>query len=185
MGEFKAVRPLKQFEQHNKNKGMTLIEVLVAVLVLGVGVMGFAALQLKSVKVTEETYSRSQAMSIAQDLIERVQVNAEVIAEYSAEASWSGENAAVTKTCRATTISQAETPCTASEMAKADIHETRLIASSMLEQGRVQLLPCSDKYCITVAWAKTALGDCDQTDFSEGLRGDKAHCVVIDFNPAI
>ena len=73
--------------------GFSIIEVLVALLVLGVGVMGYAALQLKSVRLSEETYSRSQAMSVAQDFIERVRVNFNEAskARYVAAASWTGE----------------------------------------------------------------------------------------------
>ena len=187
MGDVTAVRSQhhykKQYKNTFRNNGMSLIEVLVALLVLGVGVMGFAALQLKSVKVTEETYSRSQAMSIAQDLVERVRVNALALGTYSSAESWSGENSAVAETCRATSVGQAETACTEVQMASADIYESRLIASSMLENGQVQMLPCSSVYCITVAWSKTALANCDQSDFSDGTRGDNAHCVIVEFIP--
>lgn len=59
--------------------GFSLIEVLVAVLVLGIGLLGFAALQLSAVSTGEEGYYRSQATLIAQDLADRMRANRDYI----------------------------------------------------------------------------------------------------------
>jgi len=59
--------------------GFSLIEVLVAVLVLAVGLLGFAALQLSAISSGEEGYSRSQAMIVAQSLADRMRANRDYI----------------------------------------------------------------------------------------------------------
>lgn len=53
-------------------KGLTLIEVLVALLVLSIGLVGIAALHLKSLQYAHSSYYSSISSSIALDLEERL-----------------------------------------------------------------------------------------------------------------
>jgi type IV pilus assembly protein PilV len=55
--------------------GMTLIEVLVALLVFSVGVLGVAMLQLKALKHTDSAMRSTQVSFIAHDLLERIRAN--------------------------------------------------------------------------------------------------------------
>lgn len=55
--------------------GMTLIEVLVAVLILTVGLLGAAALQLNALKYTDSARMASQASFIAYDMLDRIRAN--------------------------------------------------------------------------------------------------------------
>lgn len=52
--------------------GFTLIEVLVALLVLAVGVLGMASMQLKAMQSAHAAYQRSIATMAAQDMVERL-----------------------------------------------------------------------------------------------------------------
>jgi type IV pilus assembly protein PilV len=54
--------------------GFTLIEVLVAVVVLSVGLLGIAALQLKGLQSAHAAYQRTVATIIARDAVERLWV---------------------------------------------------------------------------------------------------------------
>lgn len=56
----------------NIPRGMTLIEVLIALLVLGVGLLGIAALQGVGLKTGHSAYARSQATMLAYDLADRM-----------------------------------------------------------------------------------------------------------------
>ncbi|KJH83107.1 pilus assembly protein PilV [Pseudomonas fluorescens] len=56
-------------------EGMTLIEVLVAVLILGVGLLGAAMVQLNALKYTDSSRMTSQASFIAYDLLDRIRAN--------------------------------------------------------------------------------------------------------------
>ncbi|KTC20258.1 pilus assembly protein PilV [Pseudomonas marginalis ICMP 9505] len=56
--------------------GMTLIEVLVAVLILAVGLLGAALIQLNALKFTDSSRMISQASFIAYDMLDRVRANA-------------------------------------------------------------------------------------------------------------
>jgi type IV pilus assembly protein PilV len=55
--------------------GFTLIEILVAVLVLTMGLLGIASLQLTSLRANRSAYLRTQATILAQDMLERVRGN--------------------------------------------------------------------------------------------------------------
>jgi len=56
-------------------EGMTLIEVLVAVLILGVGLLGAAMIQLNALKYTDSSRMTSQASFIAYDMLDRIRAN--------------------------------------------------------------------------------------------------------------
>nr|WP_312508537.1 type IV pilus modification protein PilV [Pseudomonas luteola] len=59
----------------NKEKGLSLIEVLVTLLIFTIGLLGLATLQLNALKSTADSNQRSQATWILQDLAERMRAN--------------------------------------------------------------------------------------------------------------
>jgi len=58
-----------------QQSGFTLIEVLVATLVLTVGILGVAAMQMVSFQTNQSAYARSQAVYLAQDIFDRMRAN--------------------------------------------------------------------------------------------------------------
>jgi type IV pilus assembly protein PilV len=56
-------------------RGFTLTEVLIAVLVLAVGLLGLAGLQLAGMKSNHSAYLRSQATIVAYDLLDRMRAD--------------------------------------------------------------------------------------------------------------
>ncbi|MDY6921508.1 MAG: type IV pilus modification protein PilV [Pseudomonadota bacterium] len=161
--------------------GISLIEVLVALLVFGVGVVGYAALQLQSVRQVEQTYSRSQAMSVAQDVAERIRANntQAALAIYHNADSWSQDLNDPGGCVVTAAVPGIGDVCTPEEMARSDIFEVRSGLVSLLENGKVQVAPCDEIRCITVAWDETELDNCDETAFVDGERGANAHCIQI------
>ena len=61
----------------SSQKGVGMVEVLVALIVLAVGVLGYVMLQVRAMEATIEGTQRIQAINIARDLAERVRVNRE------------------------------------------------------------------------------------------------------------
>lgn len=59
----------------NRQAGFTLIEVLVALLVLSIGLLGLAALQATGMKYNSDAYYRTQASIFAYDIIDRMRAN--------------------------------------------------------------------------------------------------------------
>jgi len=58
-----------------KQTGVSLIEILVATLVLGIGLLGVASLQVASVSSNQEGFFTSQATSIAEELAGRIRTS--------------------------------------------------------------------------------------------------------------
>jgi type IV pilus assembly protein PilV len=58
-----------------RTKGFTLIEVLVSVLLLAVGLLGLASLQMVSLKNNQSAQYRTEATLAAYDIVDRMRVN--------------------------------------------------------------------------------------------------------------
>jgi type IV pilus assembly protein PilV len=58
-----------------RQKGFTLLEVLVAMLVLSIGLLGLAGLMASSLRNNHSAYYRTQATWLAYDVIDRMRVN--------------------------------------------------------------------------------------------------------------
>ncbi len=62
-------------QSFHKEAGTTLIEVLIAMVVLAIGLIGLAGLQATSIQSNHSAYYRSQATLLASDLADRMRAN--------------------------------------------------------------------------------------------------------------
>lgn len=65
----------QRFSPASFQRGFTLIEILVTVVVLSVGLLGLAGLQAAALKFNSTAYQRSQATVLIYDMIERIRAN--------------------------------------------------------------------------------------------------------------
>ncbi|WP_449447864.1 type IV pilus modification protein PilV [Thermomonas brevis] len=72
----------RQFSAPGKAQGMSLIEVLVAVLVLAVGLLGIAAMQALALRGGQGSLESSQAVMAANSIIEAMRANRNNAASY-------------------------------------------------------------------------------------------------------
>jgi len=63
--------------------GFSIIEVLVALLVLAIGLLGLAALQAQGLRFNHDAYVRSQATNLAYDIVDRMRANRDNAADYT------------------------------------------------------------------------------------------------------
>ncbi|ENW26250.1 type IV pilus modification protein PilV [Acinetobacter lwoffii NCTC 5866 = CIP 64.10 = NIPH 512] len=56
-------------------QGVGLVEVLVALILLSIGVLGFSMLQIRAMDASLDASKRIQAMNLARDLSERMRAN--------------------------------------------------------------------------------------------------------------
>lgn len=66
---------MNNLSEETRNHGFSLIEVLVALLVLSIGLLGLAALQTTGLKFNHQSYERTQAVMQAYDIIDRMRAN--------------------------------------------------------------------------------------------------------------
>lgn len=152
-------------------RGFSLFEVLIAALVLGVAVLGFAGLQVRALGSTGEAAFRTQAAVLAADLSERVRMadtgdSASALAQPPAgdpfvqahlaylvptlwttpalPASWANWVTTNTNSCyfTAITIAPPAAGCTEQQMVNAVAMEARYLAAQLLPQGTVAVRAC-------------------------------------------
>ncbi|MDZ7752604.1 MAG: type IV pilus modification protein PilV [Gammaproteobacteria bacterium] len=61
--------------RHRSVRGFTLLEVLIAMVVLAVGLLGLAALQTQALRFNNSAYVRSQAVQLSYDMADRMRAN--------------------------------------------------------------------------------------------------------------
>lgn len=72
--------------------GFTLIEVLIAALVLSVGLLGLAGLQGIAQKLGHSAYQRSQAASLAYEIADAIRANARNASQYESSATMTADD---------------------------------------------------------------------------------------------
>ncbi|MDH5649150.1 MAG: type IV pilus modification protein PilV [Gammaproteobacteria bacterium] len=77
--------PSKHGKRTGKQSGLTLIEVLITLVIISVGLLGIAALQLISKQSSFESLQRSTATALASEILERMRANpnANALATYA------------------------------------------------------------------------------------------------------
>ncbi len=109
--------------------GFNLIEVLIALVVLSIGLLGLAALQMTSLQQNQSAYMRSQATLLAYDIADRMRANMD-----EAEAgSYFVASGATTSSCISYTGSASG--CTSAQMASHDIAEWLAALDTELPEG--------------------------------------------------
>ncbi|WP_193907593.1 type IV pilus modification protein PilV [Cellvibrio polysaccharolyticus] len=68
---------------NNKQAGVGLLEVLIAVLILSVSLLAIASLQSRSLQYNQSAYVRSQVNILAYDIFDRIRSNRPDIASYA------------------------------------------------------------------------------------------------------
>ena len=91
-------------------RGFTIVEALVALVVLAVGMLGIASLYVTTLRASGSASSRMQAINLASDLGDRIRANR------TAEAAYAGAAAANGTTCIGTGVT-----CTPAQMAAHDL----------------------------------------------------------------
>lgn len=132
-------------------KGFTLIEVLVAMVVLALGLLGLAGMQATGLKNNQDAYNRGQATQLAYDLADRIRANATAIGTYT---SIDPEDADGNENCLGT-------GCTPAEMAENDLSEWYTDLTAVLPGSSGSIAVAGNVYTITISWDDDHDGNSD------------------------
>lgn len=168
-----------QYSSHpvpgSRQRGFSFFEVLIAALILGIGVLGFAGLQVRALDSTNVAHFRAQATVLAMDMSERIRM-ADVGATldhtaYEVETWWDGSipvpagvpsGWSQSDSCLRTTVGG--TPCNEAAIVRADVLEMRYLVRELLPGGNMSVRPCdggTTLTCVFVGWAgQDATTDC-------------------------
>ena len=75
---------------HPRQNGASMLEVLVSIVVVAIGLLGLAGLQVKMQSADMEAYQRTQAVMLLQDMADRIGVNRLNIADYASQSLGNG-----------------------------------------------------------------------------------------------
>lgn len=134
----------------NTQKGVGLMEVLVALLLLAIGILGFVALQLRAMDAANEATDRTIAINIARDLAERMRVNKSELAEYK-----TAINAKTKKDGCVGSSANYLPNCSSQVMAQFDASQITQKATDLGHVVKINNCVGSSLNCIYVAWGDT------------------------------
>lgn len=126
-----------------RQQGFSLIEVLIALIIMSVGMLGIASLYVQSMQAGRTSLFRHNAVTLAGDVADRIRANPTAVAAY--------ENAGVDYNC----IAQG-TNCSNTQMAAQDVLLWELQADDTLPNGDVDITVDTTNnpalYTIVVSW---------------------------------
>lgn len=126
-----------------KQLGFNLVEVLIALIILSVGMLGIAGLYVQSLQAGRTSMFRHHAVTLAGDVADRIRANAGAGDTYQA--------AGANNNCIGGTVN-----CSADEMAAEDIRLWQEQALATLPAGDVNVVRdgalTPPEYTITVSW---------------------------------
>jgi type IV pilus assembly protein PilV len=145
--------------------GFSMVEVLVALVVLAIGLLGIAALYLNSLQSGRTAIYRTQAVTLAADLADRIRMNRTAQAAYG---TLFADAEAVVATCTTTG------GCSDADLASTDLANWKAAIAQLLPngQGQVVVTPPVNagdptNYVITVQWAE--VGEAAPIAFQLGM----------------
>jgi type IV pilus assembly protein PilV len=134
--------------------GFTLIETMVALVVLSVGMIGVAALHGRSLSATGAAIHQSQAIALAGDMADRIRINRGAGAAYAAGAADHGCDAAT---------GDGGHDCSEAEMAAHDLYVWENQVQDSLPGGQgtvaVDMATNPTSYTIAVSWNEPSSAD--------------------------
>lgn len=146
--------------------GVGLVEVMVALLLLTVAVLGYSALQGQAIKVTNESLERSQSLVMMRTIAEKIRANPSAIVTYETTLNSSTPPTAPANLCGLDGTAVTDL-CEPEELATAESYKVR--AKLQNYDFQIQMHPCPNtggtganvatnimySYCLISAWGDT------------------------------
>ena len=141
----------------NNSKGFTLIEVMIALVVLAIGMLGLASIQAVGLQNNATAYMRTLAMQSAYNMADMIRTangtDGTVTATYNNVTSTLGSAPA---SCIQNDTSLPD--CSSSAMAAFDIYQWKERLADILPSGRGAVTRTTDIYEIKIMWDEDRTG---------------------------
>ena len=130
-----------------QQRGFSLVEVLIALVIMSVGMLGIAGLYVQSLQAGRTSMLRHNAVTLAGDVADRIRANPLAGVAYQ-------DSAGVDRNC----VDDSGTACDASEMADHDVFLWKQQAGDTLPGGDVTITfddtAFPNEYTINVNWTE-------------------------------
>ncbi len=154
-----------------RQKGVSLVEVLVSIVIASIGLLAMAGINAAAVRYTKLTQYRATASQLSADLGERMRANFQGVKDgsYTYQESFANQVAATpvlpTKQCNGTAATD---KCTPADMAALDLAQWRLVVRAALPKGSVVVTPETADVAVDtwVVWEDPAVQNNDEISSS-------------------
>jgi len=126
----------------HRASGFTLVEALVALVVLSIGLLGVAALQFTSLKANHGSATRTQAVYLAYDIIDRMRANPSAVTTHDYDLAFGA-------TPTGTTIAKTDLIAWRQSIAQ------MLPTGSLVPTGSVNLDATANTVTVSIKWDDT------------------------------
>ena len=140
-----------------RERGFSLLEVLIALLVMSVGMLGIAGLQTISLRFNHQSYERTQATVLMSEMYEKIIANPD-----AARAGIFNAIAYGTTSAGYASYGGCPSACSTTELATYDINRWKLSIEDPRKldqgQGAISVVPANPgTYDITIMWMENGL----------------------------
>jgi type IV pilus assembly protein PilV len=142
----------KHRHPRNKQQGFTLLEVLIALLVLSIGLLGLAALQTIGLRSNEMASMRTTSTMLGYDITDRMRANAQGVAD--------GDYVIGTALISTTLTDCSSDNCDTTQLATYDLNQWKS-AAALLPGGLADITQTAGPpltHTITVRWDESRTG---------------------------
>lgn len=151
---FYSGKSMKEIKIQFANQGgFTLLEIMIAMVIFAIGLLGLAGLQAMSLQNDHASYSRSQAILLAYEMADRIRTNPAGSVNYIIDANtnvvagYTGSNM-----CTANN-------CTITDMVKYDMGLWKASVAALLPSGKASISnPSTNNHVITIHWDEERTG---------------------------
>ena len=182
----------------NQQRGVGLVEVLVALLLLAVAVLGFTAMQVSAIKATDESLMRTRSLTIMRGGAETMRANPDGIVAFRTALNGSTDSVtvggkAITKTSCITTTATTPLPadgCTIDQLATRDalLIRSHAIANDitigMAPNGCPGTTGNQERQCFIASWGDTTVALDDAAPYAcakvDGTYKNGAECFIME-----
>lgn len=142
------MKPLAAHSCGRHSQGFTFIEVLIAVVILSIGLLGLAGLQATSQRANHSAYLRSQATLFAYDMADRMRANrtAMLTGAYNNLSGIPTNPGCIT------------TGCSAADVALYDTYVWNTALAQQLPSGKGKVVGAGGIFTVTLMWDDTRSG---------------------------
>ena len=115
----------------NRSRGFSLMEILVTVIVLSIGLLGLAGLQLSGLRYNHSAYLRSQATLMTNDILDRMNANRAAARAGNYDIAVGTSASSPGASCNGSTTDT----CTPTQMAIYDLNDWKQNLATILPAG--------------------------------------------------
>ncbi len=126
---------LKNSQPFHRQRGISLLESMVAIVVMALGILGILGVQMRTLTDTQTSVRRAQAIRLIEDLSEHLKVNPNALGNintYTSGWTTTPPTAATAKNCASST-------CSHSELAAYDVAEWKRAVERALPLGNANV----------------------------------------------